>query len=103
VEDVKLTLKTRSTSGGEKVNFIISHLGGPAREEVRYRSAAEKKRPQDVLGILKEVFGDRGTVSEIFANFYQCQQEDESLQGYSHRLMCKLDRIYRKEDKAILN
>lgn len=72
IEDIELTLKTRPTSDIEKVNFIISHMEGPAREEVRYRSTAEKKMSKDMLDILREVFGDRGTISELLSDFYQC-------------------------------
>ncbi|KAK3107619.1 hypothetical protein FSP39_018455 [Pinctada imbricata] len=56
IEDIELTLKTRPTSDDEKVNFIISHLEGPAREEIRYRPPTDKKKPRDVLEILREVF-----------------------------------------------
>ncbi|XP_062605651.1 uncharacterized protein LOC134267461 [Saccostrea cucullata] len=101
IEDIELTLKTRPTSDSEKVNFIISHLEGPARVEVRYRSNSEKKKPKDILDILREVFGDRGTISELLSDFYQCKQGDETLQEYCHRLMCKLDRICKKDNKTI--
>ncbi|CAC5401102.1 unnamed protein product [Mytilus coruscus] len=54
IEDVELTLKSRPTSDGEKVHFIISHLEGLTKEEVRYRPLSEKKTPTNVLGILRE-------------------------------------------------
>lgn len=101
IEDIELALKTRPTSDIEKVNFIISHLEGPAREEVRYRSTAEKKKPKDILDILREVFGDRVTISELLSDFYQCKQEDETLQEYCHKLMCKLDRVCKRDQKVI--
>ena len=102
VEDVELALKTRPTSDDEKVNFIISHLEGPAREEIRYRPASEKKKPKDVLAILKDVFGERGTISELLSEFYQCRQEEgQTLQDFSHQLMCKLDKVCKRDPKVI--
>ena len=99
-----MAIKSRTTADDEKVNFIISHLEGAAREEIRYRPASEKKKPREVLAILHEVFGDKGTLSELFSEFLQCQQgEEQSLQEFSHVNMCKLDKIYKRDPKAIPN
>jgi hypothetical protein len=38
------------------VDFIISHLEGLAKEELRYRTASDKKTPGAVLKILTENF-----------------------------------------------
>lgn len=101
IEDIELTLKTRPTSDDENVNFITSHLEGPAREEIRYRSADEKKKPKDILAIFKEVFGERETTFELLSDFYPCKQEEETIQEYCHKLMCKLDRICKKDPGII--
>ena len=51
--------------------------------------------PGAVLKILKDVFGERSTLSELLSDFYQCRQkEKQSLQDYSHELMNKLDKIH---------
>lgn len=102
IEETELLLKSRPTQDEEKVDFIISHLEGPAKEELRYRTASDKKTPGAVLKILKDVFGERSTLSELLSDFYQCRQkEKQSLQDYSHDLMNKLDKIHKKDPKAI--
>ncbi|CAC5405216.1 unnamed protein product [Mytilus coruscus] len=102
IDEVELFATTRPTSSEEKVDFILSHLEGPAREELRYRSASEKKTPATVLGILREVFGERSTISELLSDFYQCRQkEGQSLQEYSHDLMNKLSKVCKRDPKAV--
>jgi len=102
IDEVELLLRTRPTSNEEKVDFIISHLEGAAREELRYRPSTEKKTPEAVLGTLREVFGERSTISELLSDFYQCKQKDgQSLQDFSHDLMSKIDKVCKKDSKAI--
>ena len=48
------------------------------------------------MGILKEDFGERATVSELLSEFYSTKQtRSQSLQDFSVELMGKLDRILR--------
>ncbi|XP_062570534.1 zinc finger CCHC domain-containing protein 18-like [Saccostrea cucullata] len=94
IDDISRVLKTRPTSEEEKVDFLISHLEGPAKEEIRYRAPSCKKNPQLVLDILRETFGEKATASELTADFYSTKQnQGQSLQEFSHTLMKKLDRI----------
>ena len=65
----------RPTSIEEQVDFVTSHLERAAREEVTYRYPEEKNTPQKVLKIPKEAFGERATVSQLIAEFYQTKQE----------------------------
>jgi hypothetical protein len=44
---------------------VVGHLEGPAKEELRYCTASDKKTPGAVLKILKDVFGERLTPSEL--------------------------------------
>lgn len=85
---------TRPFSDDEKVNYITSHLEGQAREEIRYWLAVEKKKPQDILAIYKEVFRERGATS---VDYYQCKQKENII----HKLMCKLNRICKKDPSII--
>lgn len=94
MDDISRVLKTRPTSDEEKVDYLISHLDGPAKEEIRYRAPSSKKNPQQVLNILRETFGEKSTASELTADFYSTKQEEgQSLQDFSHVLMKKLDKI----------
>ncbi|CAC5375532.1 unnamed protein product [Mytilus coruscus] len=64
IEDVDLTIKVGPPQRKKKVNFIISLLEGPAKEEIR-------------------------------------QTENQTLQEFSHILMCKLDKICKRDHKCI--
>ena len=49
VEEFQRVLQTRPTTTKEQVDFLISHLEGPAKEELRYRASPEKSTPQKYL------------------------------------------------------
>ena len=101
-DEIHRILKSRPTPPEEQVDFVIGHLEGPAKEEVRYRSAKEKSTPFKVLEILRESFGERATTSELMADFYQTgQAPSQTLQDFSHQLMKKLDKVMRVDDSFI--
>jgi hypothetical protein len=96
VEEFQRILKSRPTNTEEQVDFLISHLEGPAKEEIRYRQSPEKNTPEKILSILKETFGERATTSELMAEFYQTKQgPQETLRDFSHTLMKRLERVLR--------
>lgn len=102
VDEFQRVLKTRPTTTEEQVDFLISHLEGPAKEEIRYRASPEKNTPQKILTILKDAFGERATTSELMTEFYQCKQDNsETLRDFSHKLMKKLDRVLRLDNSYV--
>lgn len=102
VEEFQQVLKTRLATTEEQVDFLISHLEGPAKDEIRYRASPEKNTPQKILTILKDAFGERVTTSELMTEFYQCKQDySETLRDFSHRLMKKLDRVLRLDNSYV--
>lgn len=95
-------MKSRPTNIEEQVDFLISHLEGPAKEEIRYRPSSKKNTPQKILVILKEAFGERATTSELMAEFYQSSQDPyETFRDFSHTLMKKLDNVLRLDDSYV--
>lgn len=102
IDDVSRVLDTRPTSAEEKVDFLISHLEGPAREEIKYCHPSAKETPKQILDILRETFGEQATSSELTADFYGTKQEDgKSLQEFCHVLMKKLDRIVKVDNSFV--
>lgn len=102
VEEFQQVLKTRPATTEEQVDFLISHLEGPAKDEIRYRASPEKNTPQKILTILKDAFGERATTSELMTEFYQCKQDySETLRDFSHKLMKKLDRVLRLDNSYV--
>ena len=72
----------------EQADYIISNLEGSAREEVRYRTAAERRDPRRLQEILKRVFGEKLNSAQLLARFYYRRQEPgETLQQFCHQLM----------------
>ena len=101
IDEAELLCRTRPTSDEEKVDFLISHLEGAARDELRYRTPGEKKTPQDVFDILRDVFGDKSTVIELLSEFNQCyQKKGPSLQEFSYTLMNKIDKVVKRGSKV---
>lgn len=102
VEEFQQVLKTRPATTEEQVDFLISHLEGPAKDEIRYKAFPEKNTPQKILTILKDAFGERATTSELMTEFYQCKQDySETLRDFSHKLMKKLDRVLRLDNSYV--
>ena len=50
IEEMTRILKTRPTPKEEQVDFVLSHLEGPAKEEMRFRPIEEKRSSKAVLG-----------------------------------------------------
>lgn len=102
VEEFQRVLKTRPSTTEEQVYFLISHLEGPAKDEIRYRASPEKNTPQKILTILKDAFGERATTSELMTEFYQCKQDySETLRDFSRKLMKKLDPFLRLDNSYV--
>ena len=81
IEEMTRILKTRPTPQEEQVDFVLSHLEGPAKEEMRFRPVEEKKSSKAVLGILKEVFGERATTLRFL-------QHKANTQSIPPKLLC---------------
>ena len=94
MEDVQASLRVRHLSPVEKALFILDHLGGSAKRELRFRPEEEREDPTRVFAILKELYGgSRSYISlqEIF--FSRKQGEVESLQDFSHALLALMEQI----------
>lgn len=67
--------------------IIYDHLEGEAREKTKYRSPEERKDPNKVLSILKELYGCTNHMSLQEDFFSRKQQHGETLQEFSNALM----------------
>lgn len=104
VEEVQACVRARHLSSAEKALFIYDHLEGEAREEIKYRSQEEREDPDQILDILQELYGcTRSYVSLQEEFFSRRQQEGETLQEFSHVLMCLMNRVVKKAPHILLN
>lgn len=94
VEEVQMCMRARHLSRADKALFIFDHLEGEAREEIKYRPREERENPDKILDILKELYGCFKSYISLQEDFFSRKQQDgETLQEFSHALMCLMDRV----------
>ena len=84
VEEVQASMRARRLSQSDQAFFLFDHLEGEAKEEIKYRSAAEREDPAEILAILEELYGcseSYGALQQAF--FSRRQQEGETLHEFS--------------------
>ena len=60
----------------KKVDFIMSHLDGPAKEEVRMYSQKERSIPDFLLDVLTRAFGEKCSSCQLLMMFYEHKQKE---------------------------
>ena len=60
VDELKTTFEAREMMSAEQVDFIMSHLEGPAKEEVRMYSQKERSDPNFLLELIMQAFERKG-------------------------------------------
>lgn len=97
VEEVRACMRLRHLSPVDQALFIYDHLEGEAREEIKYRSREEREDPERVLAVLLELYGcSQSYVSLQEAFFSRKQLDGESLQEFSHALMCLMSKVVQR-------
>ena len=88
IEDAKSIIKSQALKGDEAVEFLLSHLDGAARNELRCWERRELKDPDMIFNIIKSSFGDKCTTSQLLRNYYERKQNNfESVAEYSRHLV----------------
>lgn len=94
ISDILAIFASRNMPDVEQVEFIISHLEGTARDEIRLHPRPHQNDPISLLDILRKEFGEKHSLPELFKLFYnRRQKDDESLRQYSHALSSLFERI----------
>lgn len=82
----------------EKIEFVLDHLTGNAKTEIRMRPSDMKKTADDILKIVEETFKIQDNLAQLRHKFYEREQtENESLETYSLSLMKLMHSINKKE------
>lgn len=93
---------TTGQSDADAVDFLLYHLDGAAKEEVRLRPTEERANPAAVFTILRNSFGEGLTSTQAMRKFFERRQrERETIQEYSHSLMVLLSRVERLNAAAV--
>lgn len=104
VEEVQASMRARHLSQFDQAFFLFDHLEGEAKDEIKYRSAAEREDPAKILAILEELYGcSESYVSLQQAFFSRRQQEGETLQEFSLALMGLMEKVKRCAPAVMLN
>ena len=94
IEDAHAMISVQVLTGKEAADYLLSHLEGPARQEVRCRPADQLNDADALFKNLRETFGERASVSQLLRNFYERKQmEGETITEYSHQLVQLIDRL----------
>ena len=90
-------MATTGYEGKDASDFLLTHLEGAARKEMRMLSSEDKKDPEKILSLIEKQFGERLKSSQIINEFHKRDQKrTESLREYSHALLELTDRAIRQ-------
>nr|XP_055035571.1 uncharacterized protein LOC129423357 [Misgurnus anguillicaudatus] len=103
-EEAKVCIEGRGWSDKEKVVFLLDHLGGEARMEIKLRPQATRETPESVFDILRDLYGGKQTFVQLQQRFFERKQkEGESLTEFSHALMSLMDLILCGNPESVPN
>lgn len=104
VDEVQACIRARCIPVADQAFFLFDHLEGEAREEIRHRSAAERRDPANILAALRELYGcSLSYVALQEAFFSRRQQEGETLLEFSLGLMSLQERVKQQSSTAMPN
>ena len=72
-----------STYPGAEKAYIYEHLGGEARQEIKYRTQADRLNPICVLEILQEIYRQPQSLTKLQKQFFDRRQRHGEC-GNSH-------------------
>lgn len=104
VEEIQACVCARHLSVADQALYIFDHLEGEAREEIRFRSSAERGDPARVLAILQELYGcAQSYVTLQQAFFSRHQLEGETLHEFSLALMALMAQVKQRAPDGMPN
>ncbi|KAA0710593.1 hypothetical protein E1301_Tti015735 [Triplophysa tibetana] len=104
VEEIHSCLRVRHLPLVEQTSFVLDHLEGPAKNEIKYRAREDRETPEQVFSILKELYWSSQSYIALQQNFFSRKQlEGESLQEYSHALFALMDKVVQQAPGGMTN
>ena len=87
LEDCETSL-ARFSNERDKANFLLDHLEGAAKTEVKFQVDIRKATSAEMLEVLKAVYGSHDTWIQLQQQFYSRDQKPgEDLMDYTYVLM----------------
>lgn len=104
IEEATVCIEGRGWSDREQVLFLLDHLGGEAKMEIKLRSVAEREKPKRIFDILKSMYHGKSTFVQLQQKFFERkQQEGESLMEFSHSLMSLMEAVLSSDPNSVPN
>ena len=86
LEDCEASL-ARFSNKRDKANFLLEHLEGAAKTEVKFQIDIRKVTSAEMLEVLKAVYGSHDTWIQLQQQFYSRDQKPGDLMDYIYILM----------------
>ena len=94
IAEAERILAAYDLEGQLAVELLLKHLDGQARREVLAQAPAARAIAGDVLGLLREAFGDQRPLTQLLTAFHCRQQRPaETVLEFSHSLQVLATRI----------
>lgn len=94
IEEAEACMRARHLSTFDRAFFLFDHLEGEAREEIKFRSAADRGDPIKIIAILRELYGSSDSYVALQEAFFSRRQHDgETLQEFSLALMSLMSAV----------
>lgn len=104
IEEVQVCMRARHLSLSDQAFFLFDHLEGEPREEIKYRSSAERGDPARIIAVLRELYGCSDSYVALQEAFFsRRQQEGETLQEFSLALMSLMASVRQHAPSDMLN
>lgn len=104
VEEVRACIYDRNCTITEKIQFVLDHLGGEARMEIKLRPRSERDVPEKIFKILTDMYSGRKSYVKLQQQFFgRKQREGETLCEYSHALMSLMELIVNTNSDCVPN
>lgn len=97
IEEIEGIFKAREMTNDVALDFILSHLENPARDEIKLYQKSDRNTAEKLFKILREAFGEKRSLPQLLKKFYDRQQQDEeSIMQFSHALREYFGRVTAK-------
>ncbi|XP_058482270.1 uncharacterized protein LOC131457315 [Solea solea] len=104
IEEAQACMRARHLSTLDQAFFLFDHLEGETREEIKYRSTADRSDPAKIIVVLQELYGCTDSYVALQEAFFSRRQQDgETLQEFSLALMSLMSVVKQSAPSEMLN
>ena len=99
IEGVKLQVEGKSWTGEEEGRFVLSHLEGEAKREVKM-CGRQWSTADDLFKILRAAFGEDRTIPALFSAFAERKQGSrEGIRTYFNDMYDRFQKVLKRQEE----